>query len=333
MSGRYILDADLSILKELDICVVGYGNQGRPQSIVLRDNDLNVIVGNIRDEAWERASRDGFEVYEIGEACRRSDLILLLIPDEVAPKVFRDEVAPNVRGREHVIIDFASGYNIFYGFIRPLENMDVILVAPRMIGDGILRLHREGRGYPVLIGVDRDVSGRAWEYAAALARGIGAIGRPGGIGLRSSFREEVLIDLMSEHTWMPLLIASFLAYFDVLVDEFNVSPEAVILELYASGELGETGRAMAELGLFEQLRLHSRTSQYGQLTRIFRFYGERLKKIFRREAMEIIDGSFARDWMLEQELGLPRFSRLLDMVKGSRMAKHEDELYRAMGRR
>lgn len=203
-----------------------------------------------------------------------------------------------------------------------------------MIGEGILNMHRSGRGYPVLIGVEQDISGKAWDYATSLAAGIGALNRPGGVGVRSSFREETLIDLMTEHTWMPLLTTSFLIYYNIMVNEYGVSPESVLLELYVSGELAETAREMAELGLFEQFKLHSRTSQYGQMTRIKRFLKiESLWKAFRREAEEIKDGTFAKEWMLEQRTGNPVFNRLMEEYKRSDFAKSEDLLLKALGRR
>jgi len=332
--SNLIFEGNLSLLKDMVIAVIGYGNQGRAQAIVMRDNGLNVIVGNIRDAAWERANQDGFEVYSIGEACRKADLALLLVPDEVAPEVYQRDIVPNVRDKGLFILDFASGYNIFYGYIKPLSNMDVIMVAPRMIGDGILNMHRQGRGYPVLIGVDQDVSGKAWDYAKALAAAIGALNRPGGVGLRSSFREETLVDLMTEHTWMPLLTASFLIYYKILVEEYGVSPESVLLELYVSGELAETAREMAELGLFEQFRLHSRTSQYGQMTRIKKFLSHSaLWDMFRKEAEEIVNGLFAREWTLEQRSGNPVFKRLMEELKSTDFAKTEDRLLKALGRR
>ena len=327
------LNGDLSLLHNKKIAVIGYGNQGRAQAIVLRDNDLDVIVGNIKDTAWKKAEEDGFEIYDISTACGKSDVGLILIPDEVAPEVYYNNIKPAVENKEHYILDFASGYNIYYGFIEPSPNMDVIMVAPRMIGAGIIDLHKNNKGYPVLLGVDQDISGKAWEYAKALAKGIGAIGLPRGVAVKSSFREETLVDLLTEHTWMPILIASFLAYFNVLTSEYGVNPETIILELYASGELSESAKAMAEMGLFEQLSLHSHTSQYGQLTRLEKFYNNDLLEVIRREAEEILSGSFAKDWTLEQRVGMPIFRSLLKKAKESKLAEEENRLYKLLGRK
>ena len=334
MSERIILDYSIDILKDKVISVVGYGNQGRAQAIVMRDHGLNVIVGNIRDEAWERAVKDGFNVYDIDEAAEKADIALLLVPDEVAPEVYRKYIVDKVLHKDHFILGFASGYNISYGFIKPLENMDVILVAPRMIGAGIIELHKMGRGYPVLLGVAQDVSGKAWEYAAALSKAIGAIGKPGGIAIKSSFEEETMVDLMTEHTWMPLLIASFIIYFELLTKEYGVNPETAILELYASGELAETAKAMAEMGLFEQFKLHSRTSQYGQLTRLDKLLkNSSLWEFFKEEAEDISTGRFAKEWSLEQKIGSPIYRALLNRFKRSPIAEAEDKLYKVLERR
>jgi len=331
LGAEFFLDGDLELIRGRRIAVIGYGNQGRAQATILRDNGLDVIIGNIRDRYWDRAVRDGFEVYDIREATRRADLALLLVPDEVAPDVYYGMMEEEIRGKDHFILDFASGYNITYGLIKPAANTDVIMVAPRMFSWGILDLHKQNRGYPVLIGVAQDYSGRAWDYAKALAKGIGAIGRPGGVGLKSSFEEEALLDLLSEHTHIPLLIAAMMAYFEVATEEYGLSPEAAILELYASEELAEGAKAMAEEGLIEQLKYHSRTSQYGQLTRIRRYY-QKIKEIVEKEAAEIWSGEFAREFAEEYRSGMIVLSRLLDVHKRSRLVEAERRLYKALGR-
>jgi len=264
---NFIFDGKLDLLKDKVVSIIGYGNQGQAQGLVLKDNGINVIVGNIKDTSWDQAVKDGFDIYDIEEAVRRSDVALYLVPDEVAPEVYYKKLEPEITQKDNFILDFASGYNITYGFIKPLSNTDLIMVAPRMIGRGILHLHEQKKGYPVLLGVGQDASGQAWEYAKALAKGIGAIPLPGGVGLKSSFDEETMLDLLTEHTGAPIAAAAKQAYFEVVTQEYGLSPEAAILELYASGERAETARLMAEIGLFEQLPVHSRTSQYGQLTR------------------------------------------------------------------
>ncbi|MEM2188110.1 MAG: NAD(P)-binding domain-containing protein [Nitrososphaerota archaeon] len=327
--AELLFDGDLSLLRDLTIAVIGYGNQGSVQAKILRENGLNVIVGNVRDEYWRRAESDGFKVYEIREAVRRADAALLLVPDEVAPEVYYSEIDEELRRKSFFILDFASGYNIAYGLIKPAPSADVVMVAPRMFAWGILERHRLGLGYPVLLGVAQNASGRAWDYALALAKGIGAIGLPGGAALKSSFEEEAFLDLLSEHTYIPLLIASIMAYFEVATKIYGASPEAAILELYASGELAEQAKAMAEEGLIEQLKHHSRTSQYGQLTRIRRYY-DVIREIVESEADEIWSGEFAREFAEEKYSGMILMNRLKEIFGSSDLVKVERKLLKAI---
>jgi len=321
-------DADLSILKGKVLAVIGYGNQGRAQAKAMRGMGLKVIVGNIKDESWFRAKKDGFKVYEIRDAVKRADCVLLLVPDEVAPEVYYEEVEPFLK--DGALLDFASGYNLTYHFIEPRADLDVVMVAPRMIGAGIEELVGKGVGYPSLIGVAQDRSGSALKYALAIAKGIGSL-LPGGFAVESSFEEETLVDLFSEHGWAGALLFILKESYDLLV-EAGVSPEVAILELYASGELIEVAKAICRKGLFRQLKLHSRTSQYGQLTWGPK-YGEAVRPILREALKGIKDGSFATEWALELKAGLPKFKRLLELTEGFEISKSEDSLYRTMGRR
>ena len=150
--------------------------------------------------------------------------------------------------------------------------------------------------------------------------------------VESSFQEETLVDLFSEHTWAGAMLFLLERGFKLLV-EAGVSPEVAMLELYASGELGEIGRAMATMGFWSQLRLHSHTSQFGQLTHGPQFIGAEAEALMRKAIAEIRDGTFARRWDAEQAAGLPEFNRLLGAVLASPLAQAERELYTRMGRR
>jgi len=319
---------DLTPLQGRVIAVIGYGNQGRAQGLNLRDSGLRVLVGNIRDASWEQAEADGMKVLPIPEAAREGDVILFLVPDEVAPRVYEESVAP-VLGKGKVL-DVASGYNLAYGFIRPAPEVDVIMVAPRMIGRGVRERFLRGEGFPVLVGVEQDASGKAWEVALALSKGIGAF-LPGGCAVESSCMEETVVDLFSEHTWAGAFLFLLRACYEVLTSA-GVSPEVALLELYASGELEEVGRAMAEIGLMRQLRVHSRTSQYGQLTRGPRFVTPELQRMLREALEGIRSGEFAREWALEQMVGMPVYRRRWEEVLEHPMQDAEDRLYRLLRR-
>lgn len=321
--------ADPTILKGKTIGLIGYGNQGRSQALNLRRAGNNVIIGNQQDASWDKAREDGFEPLAVDVAAARSDIVMLLLPDEIAPEIYARLIHPNLTAGKTLI--FASGYNITYKNIVPPADVDVILVAPRMIGQGVYDLPARGEGFPVLVGVHQDATGHALATMLAIAHGIGAF-LPHGAVVESSFQEETLVDLFSEHTWAGAMLFMLEKAFKVLV-EAGVSPEVALLELYASGELGEIGRAMANLGLWNQLKLHSHTSQFGQLTHGTRFIGEDAETLMREAIIKIRDGTFAKRWRDEQAAGAPTYNRLLTDALASITAKPEEDLYRKLGRR
>lgn len=322
-------DADPAALSGKTIAIVGYGNQGRSQAINLRRSGHRVIVGNQEDDSWRQARTDGFEALAMDAAAARADIVLLLLPDEIAPDIYREKIAPHLRRGKTLV--FASGYNITYSFIAPPREVDVILVAPRMIGQGVLDLPARGEGFPVLVGVKQDASGRALATTLAIAHGIGAF-LPHGAVVESSFEEETMVDLFSEHTCAGAMLFLLERAFKVLV-ESGVSPEVALLELYASGELGEIGHAMASVGFWKQLKLHSHTSQFGQLTHGEKFVGDGAEALMRKAIAEIRDGTFAKRWAAEQAAGSPTFQRLLGEVLESPVASAEAQLFTKLGRR
>lgn len=184
-------DADLSVLKGKVVATIGYGNQGRAQSLNLRDSGITVVIGNADDSYAEQALADGFEVLPIAEAVRRGDIIPLLIPDEVQSRVYEVDIAPNLRSGQ--VLDFAHGYNISYGLISPPSDVDVIMMAPRMIGVNVRRAFEMGGGVPAFVDVWQDASGHAQEIALAFAKGVGAT-RAG--VMQVTFKQETELDLL-----------------------------------------------------------------------------------------------------------------------------------------
>ena len=314
-------DADLELLRGRTVAVIGYGNQGRAQALNLRDSGIDVLIGSIRDASAAEAEAEGFPVVSIAEAARRADALALLIPDEVQREVYHAEVAPHLRPGQ--VLAFAHGYNVHFGLIRPPALVDVILVAPRMLGVNLRRSFERGRGVPAYVAVAQDASGRARALALAWAKGIGAT-RAG--VLETTFAEETELDLFTEQGVWPIIVRDLLCSYEVLV-EAGFPPEMVALELYGSGEAGEIFGQMARLGLFGQMRLHSHTSQYGTLSRGLRMLPDDVRDRLRAALAEIRSGRFAAEWSREQAAGYPVFEELRrhalahDINKAERLAQ------------
>jgi ketol-acid reductoisomerase len=286
-------DADLEILDGRTVAVIGYGNQGRAQAQNLRDNGVDVIVGNRDDEYRATAEADGWDVLTIREAARRGQVLLLLIPDEVQPQVMAAEITPVLAASATLVV--ASGYNIAFRLLPVADGIDVVMVAPRMIGVGVRDRFRQRRPFPCFVSVENDATGTALATALAVARGIGAT--TGG-AVASSATEEAALDLFSEQALWPAILAVLHASYEVLAAA-GFSDDAILDEMYLSGEPAEIFARAADMGLLGQLPTHSRTSQYGQLTGLERSGAlmaamrDRFGAVLRDD---ILSGAFAREW-------------------------------------
>lgn len=300
-------DADLSLLQGRTIAVLGYGHQGRAQALNMRDSGVNVIVGNIEDEYRDQALADAFLVLSPSGAAQKGDVILLLLPDEVTPLVYQQDVASALgRGKALVV---ASGYNLAYGYIEPPDFVDVMMIAPRMLGQGMRELFVRGAGFASFVSVEQDASGQAWPSLLALAKAIGST-RAGVMELSAA--QETHLDLFMEQAFGPLVGAAITTTYQVGV-EAGFSPEALILELYMSGEMAYVFRAMAQLGLMEQSRLHSLTSQFGGMIRSMALNREEIEENMRQALDDILSGAFAREWEEECKAGYPSFTFMREM--------------------
>ncbi len=313
-------DADLAVLEGETLAVVGYGNQGRSQALNLRDSGVSVVVGNIRDASHGQAEADGFEVLPIAEACQRAEGVMLLIPDEVMPEVYARHVEPGlVPGN---LLVFASGYTVAFGLIQPAADLDVALVAPRMIGVGVRDRYVSGEGFPSFVGVHQDATGRAQERMLAVAKGVGST-RAGCIDM--SFHDEASLDLFTEQGFGPAFGRVMASAVELLV-EAGYPPEAVLLELYLSGELAYSFEKIREVGMLRQMEYHSHTSQYGSITRGQRFQeiGESVKSRMQQVLDEIRSGKFAEEWSRQQEKAGELFARVREAREKSPMADWEE---------
>ena len=298
-------DGDLSVVLDKVIAIVGYGNQGRSQALNMRDSGVkHIIVGSIRDASWNMANEDGFKTYPIAEAAKMADILFLLLPDEVAPEIYERDIAPNLH--PGAVLNFASGYNITYGFIKPAEDLDVIMVAPRMIGKGVRETYVNGTGFPTFLVVHQDATGHAKQTAIALAKALGST-KAGAIEV--TFNEETYLDLMSEQAIWPLIMNVMVTAFDFFREK-GLPAEAILTEMYMSKEPMVMMEKMADMGLFKQLPLHSRTSQYGQMSRFKMVDNSSMRRFIEEQFNNIVDGSFAQEWEDVKDGGLKVFDEL-----------------------
>lgn len=321
MDAYYDADADLEVLRHKTLGIVGYGNQGRAQALNLRDSGLKVVIGALRDESAQKAESDGFAVVSIAQAVEQADVLSLLIPDEVQRQVYDEVIRAKLRSGQ--TLNFAHGYNIHYKLIVPPKEVDVIMVAPRMIGAVVREAYVQGGGSPAFIAVEQDGSGRALQTALAFAKGIGATRAA---ALKTTFAQETELDLFHEQGLWPLLVRTMLTAYEFLVAS-GFPPEMVALEMYGSEEAAEILREMARVGFFKQMRFHSQTSQYGTLSRASEVPFVSEMRTFMQKAMQgIRDGSFAEEWRREQGAHYPLFSQLRAQAKEHPLNKAEESV-------
>ncbi len=317
----YDHDADISLLDGKRIGIIGYGNQGRAQALNMRDSGISgILIATAKDETYKQAGNDGFQLADISAITIQTDILFLLIPDELMSRVYEEHIAPHLR--PGMVLNFASGYNITFRQIIPPGDVDVIMVAPRMIGDGVRNLFLEKEGYPAFIAVEQNASGSAEEIALALAKAMGATLK--GL-IEVTMKDETMLDLLAEQAIWPMIMSVITEAFNFEVEKGHPA-EASLVELYISREPAYMFSKMAEMGLFKQMPLHSHTSQYGQMSR-----AEALDKSFIRETLEnaysyLEKGDFAREWKEEQEKGMPEFKRLWKNAMESEISKLEEKI-------
>lgn len=296
-------DADLGLYEGKTVAVIGYGSQGRGQSLNLRDSGVKVIIGVRPGKSWKLASEEGFEVFPVPEAVRRADLVQILLPDEQQSAVYRAEIQPNLR--DGMCLSFSHGFNIHYGQIVPPPTVDVIMIAPKGPGSMVRRTYEEGKGVPALIAVHQDVSGQAKAIALGYAKGIGATRA---VVLETTFREETETDLFGEQAVLCGGVTSLIkAGFETLVDA-GYAPEMAYLEILH--ELKLIVDLIYEGGFTKMRSAISNTAQYGDLTRGPRVIGVETYQAMQEILEEIQDGEFAREWILENMVNRPVFNAL-----------------------
>jgi ketol-acid reductoisomerase len=313
MTPRFYTDADADrgFLDGHRVSVVGYGTLGRSVALNLRDSGVDVFVGNIADSYAEQAIADGFTPIAIADAAAQADEVLVLLPDEVIPGCFRDDIAPRVR--QGAAVCFASGYVLAYGLVTPPPGVDVLLLAPRMSGALVRDRYLDGQGFFSCVSVEREESGHARARLLALASAVGSL-RRGALELPAA--KEALLDLLVEQTFGVYLGLTLQLAFRLGV-EAGLPPEAMVLELYMSGEMAKTIDSFADSGFFGSLLNHGLTALYGGFIRTAEVDTEGMERMFRSAIEEIRNGTFAARFQRELADGYPTVAAIREIIAGT----------------
>ncbi len=303
----YDKDASLDLIKEKTIGVIGYGSQGHAHAQNLKDSGCQVIVAEaVGSEGWKAAEDNGFEVANAAEVGKAADIIIMLAPDNLQPRIYQQSIEKELAHGKTLM--FAHGFNIHYSQIVPPPNIDVSMIAPKGPGHILRRLYVEGSGVPALVAIHQDSSGKARDIALAYAKGIGCA-RAG--VLETTFAEETETDLFGEQTVLCGGVTSLVkAGFETLV-EAGYQPEIAYLECFH--ELKLIVDLMYQGGLKYMRYSISDTAEYGGYSRGPRIIDDLVKEEMEQILTEIQDGSFAREWILENQAGRPSYNAMKRM--------------------
>lgn len=298
----YEMDADFSLLDGKKVAIIGYGSQGHAHALNLRDSGVDVRIGLYEgSRSWQKAIDAGFAVMEAGKAAAEADITMILIPDEKQPEVYKNSISPNLKAGS--AIAFAHGFNIHFNQIVPPENVDVFMVAPKGPGHTVRSQYQEGKGVPCLFAVYQDYSGMAQGYALAYAKGIGGI-RAG--VLETTFKEETETDLFGEQAVLCGGVTELIkAGFDTLV-EAGYQPEVAYFECLHEMKL--IVDLINQGGLSYMRYSISDTAEYGDYSVGKRIITDDTRAEMKDVLDEIQDGTFARNWILENQANRPHFN-------------------------
>ena len=300
----YDQDANLDLLTNKTVAIIGYGSQGHAHALNLKDSGVNVVVGLYEgSKSAEKAKAAGLTVHPVAKAAEVADLIMILLPDEVQKTVYKNEIEPHLTDGK--ILACAHGFNIHFAQIVPPPNVDAIMVAPKGPGHLVRRTYEQGEGVPCLFAVSQDATGQARDRAMAYAKGIG--GTRAGI-LETTFREETETDLFGEQAVLcGGLSALIKAGFETLI-EAGYQPELAYFECLHEVKL--IVDLVVEGGLANMRDSISNTAEYGDYTRGPRIVTDETRAEMRKILSEIQSGQFAREFVLENQSGKPGFTAM-----------------------
>jgi ketol-acid reductoisomerase len=297
-------DADLSVIQGRKVAVIGYGSQGHAHALNLRDSGVDVRVGLAEgSRSRAKAEAEGLRVLSVAEAVQEADLIVILTPDQVQRTVYAESIAPHLKAGAALF--FGHGFNIRFGYITPPEGVDVAMVAPKGPGHLVRREYVDGRGVPVLLAVEKDETGKAWDLAKSYARAIGGL-RAGGI--RTTFTEETETDLFGEQAVLCGGASQLVMYGFEVLTEAGYQPEVAYFECLH--ELKLIVDLMIEGGIAKQRWSISDTAEYGDYVSGPRVIDPHVKQNMQAVLKDIQDGTFAKRFIDDQDAGAPEFTAL-----------------------
>jgi len=302
-------DVDLNVLKGKKVAVLGYGAQGRAQALCFHDSGLDVTVGARKDgKSWKKVKEDGLKVAEFADAVKGADVVMMLLPDEVQPDIYKTDVEPNLK--KGAALEFAHGFAITYKLITPPKDVDVIMMAPKSPGDMEREVFLQGFGVPALVCVHQDATGKAKKIALALAKGLGST-RAG--VFETTFDNETKTDLFGEQAVLcGGLTALIKAGFKTLV-EAGYPPEMAYFEVLHEVKLIDD---LINRGGFELMwHVVSNTAEYGGLTRRDKVITPESLKGMKSILNDIESGRFKDDWRAEWAAGLVNLKRMEEEEK------------------
>lgn len=319
-------EVDAEALAGQTVAVLGYGNLGRSMALNLRDAGLPVIVGNVDDEYRPIAARDGFDVLDLAEAAGAADVVLVLLPDEVIPGCLAADVIPKLR--DGAAVCFASGYVLAYHLVQLPEQVDVLLLAPRMLGTEVRGVVERGGGFLSYLSVEQDATGRARQRLLALALAAGSL-RPAALWLTAE--QEATLDLFVEQSLGPYLGTAIQLAFLVGV-EAGLPPEALVCELYMSGELSQTIHGFAQQGFYQAVSGHGLTAMFGGYLGTLGLDHAGMQQRFRDVLAGIQSGDFARRLQQEESGGYPTLTAIREVTSlDNPLSRAEDQVRHVLG--
>ncbi|CAN5818157.1 ketol-acid reductoisomerase [soil metagenome] len=311
---HYEDDATLEMLNDRTVAVLGFGSQGHAHARNLAESGVDVVVGLYSGSSSAGRAKDaGLEVASVADAAKRADVVMMLMPDTVQPEIYRTEVEPGLVDGNALF--FAHGFNIHYGQITPPAGVDVCMVAPKGPGHLVRRTYAEGTGVPALMAIEQDATGHARELTLAYAKGIGAA-RAG--VLETTFAEETETDLFGEQAVLCGGVSSLVQKAFETLTEAGYQPEVAYFECLH--ELKLIVDLFYEGGLARMRYSVSDTAEFGDYSRGSFIVDDGVKQRMRETLTQVQDGTFAREWILENKAGRPGF-----MAQRRRQAEHPIE--------